>query len=144
MPDSSAIGNALVAKLGAHAPLLALMPNGVYEDFSPQGSDKYVTVSLIIGMDTDIFNARGFEEHHYEIFARGPAASAADVHTAATIIDDLLVPQPPAAQATLTVAGYSLMTITREEFLRGREVDEVDASIIRVRRGGRYLVACSL
>lgn len=144
MPDSSVIGNALMAKLGAHAPLLALMPNGVSEDIAIGGSTKYVTVSLIVSLDTDIFNARGYEEHHYEILARGPATSAADVHGAAAIIDNLLAPQPPTPPATLTVAGYSLMTITREEFLRGREFDDIDKSIIRIHRGGRYLVACSL
>jgi len=144
MPDSSAIGNALIAKLGACAPLLALMPNGVYEDMGPAGMTRFVIVSLVIGSDTGMFNGRACEEHVYLIEARALSTSGGDVQAAAKVIDDLLDPQPPLPPATLTVPGYALMTIRRDEFVRGREPDAGDPSILWKRRGGRYTVMCSL
>jgi hypothetical protein len=144
MPDSSAIGNALIAKLGAHQPLLALMPNGIYEDVAPEGSTKFVIVSYVIGFDTGIFNGRAAEEHTYLVEARALSTGGGDVRSAATVIDNLLDPQPPNPPATLTVPGYAVMTIRRDEFVRGREVDAVDPNISWSRRGGRYTVMCSL
>jgi len=146
MPDSSAIGNALIAKLGADTTLLALMPNGVYEDVAPPGSTRFVIVSLIIASDIGMFNGRACEEHQYLVEARAlsTSGSASAASAAAKIIDDLLDPQPPLPPATLTVPGYVLMTIRRDEFVRTREFDEADPAISWRRRGGRYTVACSL
>jgi hypothetical protein len=142
MPNSSAIGNALLAKLGAHTPLLTLMPNGVYEDTGDAGMTRFVIVSLVIASDIGMFNGRACEEHVYLVEAR--SRDGGDVQAAAKVIDDLLDPQPPAAPATLTVPGYALMTIRRDEFVRSVEVDAIDPSIRWKRRGGRYTVMCSL
>jgi hypothetical protein len=55
--DSSDVDNALVAKLGADSTLLALMPNGVYWDEAPQGSTRFVIVSLVDERDTAMFGS---------------------------------------------------------------------------------------
>ena len=51
MADSSDIANALIAKLGSDAELLALCPNGVYRDQAPPGATRFVIVSLMAGED---------------------------------------------------------------------------------------------
>lgn len=140
MPDSSAIGNALIAKLGAYSPLLALMPNGVYKNVPPPGATRFVIVSLVASFDTDVFMRRAFEESLYDVEARALVGSGGDVAAAARVIDDLLAPQNVPAE--LTVPGYQLMEIARQEFLEDEEVDDRDESIRWKRRGGRYRVRC--
>src|SRR4030095_3084227 len=144
MPDSSAIMNAILAKLGADAALLAQMPNGVYEDEARAGSTKFVIVSQMLATDVDVFQQRAIEDALYLIEARALSTNGADVRAAAARIDALLDPQPPAPPATLDVAGYGLMVIKREEFLRGVEVDDKDPTLRWTRRGGRYRVMMSV
>lgn len=138
VPDSSAIVNALIAKLGSDTALLALMPNGVYEDMAPPGATRFVVVSQIIATDEAVFgHGRTIESALVLIEARGliKESLTSDVRAAAARIDVLL------EDGALTVTGYSLQSMYREEFLRGTEVDEVDPSIIWKRRGGRYRVS---
>jgi|SRR3954470_15381781 hypothetical protein len=136
--DSSDVDNALVAKLGADSTLLALMPNGVYWDEAPQGSTRFVIVSLVDERDEAMFGARAFEDALYLVEARALSTSGGNVKDAAARIDALL------ENATLAVAGYKVMVIQREERVRITEVDDVDQSIRWQRRGGRYRVMTSV
>jgi len=142
--NSSAILNALIAKLGADATLLGYMPNGVYEDNAPegQGMTKFVIVSHVITNDVDVFGGRAYEDALFLVEARATVKSGGNVAAAAAEIDALLDPRPGASpsRATLDVAGYGLMAIKREEFVRNTERDEIDPTIVWKRRGGRYRV----
>ena len=146
MPDSSAIGNALVAKLGADTPLGAILSNGVYFDLAPAGLARFAIVSLLSGADSQRFGARAYEDGLYLVEARVRGDSTADrqaAREAAARIDDVLDPQPPAPRATLSVPGYALMAIYREEPVRFTERDDVDPTILWHRRGGQYRVLVS-
>lgn len=135
MPDSSDVDNALVAALGADATLLALMPNGAYMDEAPPGSTRFVIVSLVEAHDAPMFGGRAFEEVQYLVKAVALSTAGANMKAAAARIDELL------EYGSLTVAGYSGVTLRREERVRQTEVDDVDASIRWHHRGGRYSVA---
>lgn len=143
MPDSSAIDNALVTKLGGDATLLALMPNGAYFDVAPPGSTRFVIVSLANSHDESMMmSARAFEEMTYLIKAVGRQTPSAPLPSnamkdAAARIDALL------DDGTLTVPGYALMVMRRVERIRVTEVDETDESILWQHRGGMYEVLVS-
>jgi hypothetical protein len=139
MPDSSAIGNALAAKLGADATLLAICTNGVYHDEAPAAMTRFVIVSLVDEVDEGMFGGRAIEDALYLVEARllSKSASLADASAAAARIDVLL------EQGTLTVAGYTRMALFRESFIRDIEVDAIDTSIRWYRRGGQYRVVMS-
>lgn len=139
MPDSSDIDNALVAKLGADAPLLALMPNGVYFDEGPAGATRFVVVSLIDEHDEAQFGSRAIEDALYLVKAVALSKPSTPLPAnvmkdAAARIDALL------EDGTLTVPGYGLMTMHRDSRIRSTEVDQVDSSIRWQHRGGRYQV----
>jgi hypothetical protein len=136
--DSSDIDNALIAKLGADSALLALMPNGVYYDEAPQGSTRFVIVSLIDEHDEAMFEARAFEDALYLVKAVSLSTAGGNVKDAAARIDALL------ENGTLVVPGYKLMTMHREARIRATEVDDVDQSIRWQHRGGRYRVMTSV
>lgn len=139
--DFSAISNAVIAKLGADATLLALMPNGVYRAESPKGSQRFVIVSQVSAVNEYELDGRlSFTDALYLVEARALSTSGGDVHSAAVRIDALLNPQPPAAPATLTVAGWTLVDLTCEEPVEAVEVDAVDPSIRWFRRGGMYRI----
>lgn len=134
--DSSDVDNALVAKLGADATLLSLMPNGVYWDEAPPGSTRFVIVSLIIATDTAMFGGRAYEDRRYQVEARGLSTTTppTDMRNAAARIDELL------EGGDLTIEGYGVMVMQRVESIRLTEVDSVDASLRWFHRGGRYQV----
>src|SRR4030095_2483837 len=139
MADSSDIDNALVAKLGSDAALLALMPNGVYFGAAGQDCTRYVIVSLLNEDDVADFGGRAAEDAIYEVMAVGLSTSNPDMKAAAARIDALL------DGGTLTAAGYSLMVMRRESRLRPPpEVDEVDPKIRWYHRGGHYRVMMAL
>jgi hypothetical protein len=144
MPDSQDIDAAIVAKLAGDATLAALMQSGafVFMDQAPPvdntpGSGRFVIVSLITGEDVQQFGGRSFEDALYSVEARMLSTAGGNIKAAAARIDALL------DHGTLTVAGYSLMTLYREERTRITEVDAVDASIRWYRRGGQYRVVMS-
>lgn len=143
--DSSDIDSALVAKLGADGQLLALAPNGVYVDEAPPGMTKFVIVSLVNERDEQVFGARAIEDALYLVEYRElkPATGVGNAKAAAARIDELLDPQPPLPPATLTIPGYGLMTVHREERVRETEIDDRDESIRWNRRGGRYRLMAS-
>jgi hypothetical protein len=138
MPDSSAIDNALIAKLAADATLLGHCPNGVYWDEAPPGSTRFVIVSLIDQFDEAVFGGRAIEDALYLVKAVALSTASVNMQAAAARIDALLEDQ------TLTVSGYSYMTMHREARVRITEVDDVDASIRWFHRGGHYRVQMSV
>jgi hypothetical protein len=154
MPRSSAIRSALINKLLADATLMALTPDGVFGDVAGASlvtggtAKRFVIVSLVTAIDEWEFQRRAFEDGLYLVEARILSSSVAGalgkVHDAAERIDVLLDPQPPAAPATLTVAGYGLMELAREEPLEMTEFDEADASILWHRCGGHYRLQMSV
>lgn len=137
MADSSDIDNAIVAKLGADAALLAIATNGVYLDEAPPNSTKFVIVSLVDEHDEQMFGARAFEDALYLVKMVALSTSGANVKAAAARIDTLL------NDGTLAPVGYRLMVMQRESRIRITEVDEVDASIRWQHRGGQYRVMVS-
>jgi hypothetical protein len=136
-PDSSAIANALIAKLGADTELLAHVPDNVHEDMGPEGAKRFVVVSQILATDQAVMNqGRVIEDALFLIEARvlkgsGPTTACA---AAAARIEALL------EDGTMDVPGYRVTQMFREEFVRGTEVDERDRTIVWKRRGGRYRV----
>jgi hypothetical protein len=141
MPDD--VDNALVAKLGADQPLLALLPNGAYFSKAPAGATRYALVKLIIAIDESKFGGRAFEDARYLVEACGldtPAnpLPAGLIKAAAARIDALL--DPDGAGGTLSVPGHKLMLIAREERVRTPEDDDIDPSVAWDRRGGIYRV----
>ena len=138
MADTSDIAGALIAKLGSDLELLALCPNGVYRDQAPPGATRFVIVSLLAGVDHGVFGRRAIEEGIYLVEARMlSTVPGANVKAAAARIDVLLEDQP------LTVAGFTWMTLHREEPLGITEVDALDPSLRWFRRGGRYRLEMS-
>jgi hypothetical protein len=134
MSDSSAIDNALVALLGSDTTLLSYCPNGVYWDEAPPNSTKFVIVSLIDEADEATFGGRAYEDALYLVKAVALSTAGANMQAAAARIDTLLNDQ------MLTVSGYTHMVIHRESRVRITEVDDEDASIRWLHRGGYYRV----
>ena len=98
-----------------------------------RASTRFVIVSLMAG------------ERHWRVWPAGDRSGVylvearmlstvpgANVNAAAARIDVLLEDQP------LTVAGFTWMTLHREEPIGITEVDAVEPSIRWFRRGGRY------
>lgn len=138
MPDSSDIDNALIARLGGDATLLALAPNGAYWEEAPPGSTRFVIVSLVDELDEQQLGGRSYEDALYAVEVRMLSSAAGNPKAAAARIDVLLEDVP------LVVTGYSPMRLHRESRIRVTEVDEVDPSIRWYRRGGNYRVQMSL
>lgn len=135
--DSSAIDNALVAKAGADAALLAICLNGAYWDEAPANMTAFVIVSLVDELDVDEFGRTAYEDGLYavEVRIKGGVANlqaSASAQAGAARLHVLLHDQP------LVVAGYTWMTLHRESRIRVTEVDVVDPSIRWYRRGGQY------
>jgi hypothetical protein len=139
MPDSSDIVAALLMKLGSDATLLSLCPNGVYQDEAPEGMTRFVIVYLIEGHDVATFGRRAIEDALYGVEARMlSTVPGANIKAAGARIDALLEDQP------LTVAGYTWMALHRESPINHRERDEINRSILWLRRGGDYRVQMSV
>jgi len=137
MSDSSAIDAALTAKLLGDPTLMAITTDGVWFDEAAARATKFVIISLVDEHDEPMFGGRAFEDALYLVKAVALASSGADVKAAAARIDALL------DGGTLTVTGYSLMTLRREARIRLTEVDDVDTSIRWQHRGGHYRLQVS-
>jgi hypothetical protein len=140
---SAAIGNAIIATLAADATLSALCPGGVWLDWAPPNVKRFVIVHLATEQDVTAFGARAYEDGVYLIealilFDPKSAQVGSDIASAAARIDVLLDGQ------TLVVAGYTWMTMQREERTRLVSLDEVDPSLRWLRRGGLYRVQVSV
>lgn len=142
MPDSARIDAALMAWLNADATLLQLVPNLIYFDQAPAGSQRFVIVSLVEHRDELVFGGRSYEDALYAVEARILSKSVADANSkaqaAAARIDLLL------DGMTLSVSGYVTMTVRRESRFRQSEVDDADSSIVWYRSGGNYRVVMSV
>lgn len=137
MPDSSDVDAALLAKLKGDAALMALATDGVVFDEADKGQTKFVLVSLIDEHDEPMFQGRAFEDALYLVKYVEQGTSGVNAKAAAARIDALLDGQ------SLTVAGYTLMTMRRESRIRVTEVDEIDNDLRWQHRGGRYQVVVS-
>jgi hypothetical protein len=143
MADSSDIDASLVIKLASDATLTGYLQSGasVFMDEAPPGSTKFVIVSLVSEVDHPQFGGRSFEDNVYLVEARmlaKPGTAIGNIKAAAARIDALL------DGGTLTVSGYKLMMMRREERFRTLERDDADESITWHRRGGNYRVTVSL
>ncbi len=146
MSDSSNIDAALLLRLTSDTTLLALCPNGVYMDEAPQGSTRFVIVSLVEEADEAVFvTGRAIEDALYLVEARMLASAGGDIKAAAARIDVLLEDQPlTLGSPPSAVPGYTWMTVHREGRLRLTEVDDVDPKLRWYRRGGHYRVQMAL
>lgn len=140
MTDSSEIDNALVAKLGADATLLALMPNGVYfvDVGPPPNSTRWVEVALVNTDDVQMFQRRSHEVIRYQVKAVGLATTNPDMKAAAARIDALL------NRGTLSVSGYTTMIMQREMRIRYQEENADPPTLRWYHRGAQYTVMMSL
>jgi hypothetical protein len=134
MPDSSAIENALIAKLLADTALMAITSDGVFWDEAAPGNTKFVIVSLVDEHDEMQFGGRSFEDALFLVKAVALSTSGANIQTAAARIDAVL------DGGTLAPSGYTLMVMQREARVRATEVDAVDPAIRWQHRGGHYRV----
>lgn len=135
--DSSEIDAALAAKLVGDQTLMALATNGVYFDEAAQGATKFVVISLVDAHDEGMFGGRAYEAATYLVKYVEQGESGLNAKAAAARIDQLL------ELGTLTVTGYSLMSLRRDARVRYTEVDGNDASIRWQHRGGRYRILVS-
>jgi hypothetical protein len=145
---SSAITSALINKLLADAPLMALTPDGVF--FGVAGpsmvdggtAKRFVIISPVTAVNVPVFQRRAYLDGLYLVEARMLSTSVPNaltrVHDAAERIDAILDPQPPEPPATLTVPGFELMTIFQEDPTELIEFDDADSSIQWFRGGGNY------
>lgn len=131
MPDSSAVDAALIAKLTSDATLTALMPDGVFYDYSPQGATRLVIVSQLAHEDAYQFQGHAWERFVYLVKAVDLDTSGSSAKSAADRIHTLL------QDGTLTITGYELMNMHRLERVRYTEVDE-DTDQRWQHRGGQY------
>ena len=145
MPEPLDIDAALKAKLGADTMLLSYMTNGVYwEGEVPQGLTRFVSVSLVSPREVWQFQGVSHVEAIYRVMAI-VFSTVTDGKTlarsAAGRINELL------HQGSLTVTGYSLMTMDRAPdetpWIHETEVDDVDPMIRWYSRGGHYRVVMS-
>ncbi len=125
-------------KLAADAALTALMPDGVWWDHAPQGSTRFVIVSLAEEADEAVFGGRAIEDALYIVKAVALSTAGADVKGAAARIDALL------DEGSLVLVDYVLMSMHREMRIRNTEVDEADTRLRWQHRGGYYRVQVSL
>src|SRR5262245_30001688 len=113
------------------------MPDGVFWDISPAGKTRIVIVKLMGHELTDMFASAAFEQPLYLVKAVELSTSAANVINAAKRIDALL------NNGTLAPAGYSLMTLQYQEYIRYAEADTTNPDARWQHCGGMYLVSVS-
>lgn len=138
MADSSEIDNAVIQRLQSDAPLKAILPDGVYVDVAPPGSQRFVLVSVLASFDEHTFDGRAIEDVTYQIKAvallSDPSVGAPDMKGAAARIDALF------EGARFAAPGYGEISAQRTERVRMNEADDRDPSIRWQHRGGQYRV----
>lgn len=135
--NSGDIDKAVMAKLSADAALMALATDGVYWALAPAAKTKFVVVSLSSSDDVQMQGGRAFEDITYLVKYVEKNSSAVNAVAAADRIDAIL------NGGTLTVPGYSFMTMQRVSRIREPEMDETDATIVWQHFGGDYQVVMS-
>lgn len=140
--DSSDLDAAIVDRLQGDATLHALLPDGVYMDVAPPGAKRVVLVAIFGSEDTGTFGGRAIEAVTYAVWARALSTLQVDMKAAAARIDELLSDPPDGIE----VPGYGYMACYRDELaprIRHVEVDQIDASIQFLNRGGHYVLECA-
>ena len=118
--DSGAVDSALIGLLQNDATLKGLLPDGVYFDAAPQGSQRFAVVSISDHEDTYIFEGKkGFERFEYFVKAVIFSNSASDARKACTQIDALL----QNADTRLAPTGYKVIRCQRVGYRRYSEPD---------------------
>ena len=133
------VTNAIIAKLGADAQLLALLPNGVYRaGRAPEGSTALVEVSLQSSSDAPMFGGRASEDLRYLVQAiqQVRRGAVSNVGAAYARIETLLENQTLPA---LTEAGVMIMQRT-VYFEDDTDIDDRDPSLVWDHCGGIYQV----
>jgi hypothetical protein len=137
--DTSLVDAALLSRLAADAPLVALMPDGIYFDQAKQGALQFVIVSLLDGAYEGVYVAgRAIYSALYLVKAVSKGMSNIAASQAAARLDALLEDQP------LTVAGWNGMSCFCEVRLRTTEVDIVDPGIRWQHWGGHFRIEMSV
>jgi hypothetical protein len=134
MADSADVDAAVIAKLLADAPLMAIATDGIFFDVAKHGATRFVIVSQLAHDDADSFNAAAWEEFEYLVKAVVLSTAGADVKTAAARIQVAL------QDAQLTPAGYTTMRCRRVGRVRFTEPDDDNADARWQHQGGRYSV----
>jgi len=142
-PESSAIENAMIRVLRNDAELAALMPDGVWYEQAPPGSQRFVIVSLVDSIDVPTFTSgagtrRAYEDVLYLVKAVALSSSGTAVNDAAARIDVLL------EDAVYPIAGFGLMTSHRVNRRHWTERDDLDPDILWQQAGGQYRVQAAL
>jgi hypothetical protein len=114
---------------------MALAPGGVFREIAPQGSaEPYVIVQMMRHSDEYLINrGEAFEEFTYMVKAVQRNTSGATVQSVADRIHTLL------QDGTMTITGYNLTTMQREERIAYVELDENRDQRYQ-HRGGLYQV----
>jgi hypothetical protein len=131
--DSGAVDSAVIGLLQNDATLHGLLPDGVYFEVAPQGSQRFAIVSRADHSDEYQFQTKAFEHFEYLIKAVILSNSASDARKAATQIDALLSVDGWALAPT----GYKVVRAERVGDIRTAEPD-IDPSQHWQHWGGNY------
>lgn len=134
MADPIEVDKAVIAKLLADAPLMAIATDGIFWDVAKHGAQQFVIVSQLAHDDTDSFNSSAYEEFEYLVKAVVLNTAGADVKTAAARIHIAL------QDAQLTPVGYTTMRCRRVGRVRFTEPDDDNFDARWQHAGGRYSV----
>jgi hypothetical protein len=138
MADPVEVDKAVIARLLADAPLMALCPDGVYWDIARHGATRFVIVSQIDHADIDMFNGAAFEEFEYLVKAVVLSTTGVDVKTAAARIHVALQDAP------LTPVGYTVTRCRRSGRVPAfTEIDDDNPDARWQHFGGQYQVVAS-
>ena len=131
--SSQAIDTALIAKLAGDATLTGLAPGGVFREVAPQGVDEpFIIVQQMTHEDQYLLRRQAaFESVLYLVKVVQQSMSASGVQAAADRIQALL------QNGSLTITGYTLTLLQREERIATVEIDE-DRDLRYQHRGGLY------
>jgi hypothetical protein len=117
--DSGAVDSAVITLLQHDSVLKGLLPDGVYFDAAPQGSQRFAIVAIQDHEDEYMFEGKkAFERFEYFIKAVIFSNSASDARKACTQIDALLQ-----NVGTLAPAGYQVIRCQRLAYRRYSEPD---------------------
>jgi hypothetical protein len=136
---SSALFEAVVARLRGDATLSGLVNGEIHEDPAPDeaiAAGAFVTVRLETGDDVPEFGGTAFEV--IRVLVKAVTSGPAGPKAAADRIDVLLGGGTASAPVTLTVAGFGQVIASRETPVRYREFDA--GMVLWNHRGGVYVV----
>jgi hypothetical protein len=132
--STSAIDQALIAKLTSDATLTAAAPGGIFRDMAPQGiATPFVIVTQMSHADAYAIGSQAYEELLYLVKVVDQANSGSAAQTAADRVQSLL------QNATLAITGYRSLLVQREERVAYVEVDD-ESDRRWQHRGGLYRV----